>query len=123
MPHPVLLGLLTSVATMIPFGAPLVFILAAVLLLAQGAVGAAVGIVVFGFTLVAVADHVIRPVLISGPTKLPFIWVLFGILGGLETWGLLGLFVGPAIMASLVLLWRELVTSEKGSVVPQRSLD
>jgi predicted PurR-regulated permease PerM len=33
--------------------------------------------------------------------------VLLGILGGVETFGLLGLFVGPAVMAALVLLWRE----------------
>ena len=37
------------------------------------------------------------------------IWVLLGILGGVEAWGLLGLFVGPAIMAALILLWREWV--------------
>ncbi len=33
--------------------------------------------------------------------------MLLGILGGVETWGLLGLFLGPAIMAALILLWRE----------------
>lgn len=54
-----------------------------------------------------VADHFIRPVLIGGTTRLPFIWVLLGILGGISVWGLLGLFVGPALMAALILLWRE----------------
>ena len=49
-----------------------------------------------------------RPKLICGATKLPFLWVLLGILGGVETFGLLGLFLGPAIMAALILLWREL---------------
>jgi len=112
VPHPVLLGLLTAVAAMIPFGAPLIFVVAALLLLAQGDVGGALGIVVFGLVVLVVADHVIRPVLIGGATKLPFVWVLFGILGGVEAWGLLGLFLGPAIMASLVLLWRELVTTQ-----------
>jgi predicted PurR-regulated permease PerM len=46
-------------------------------------------------------------VLIGGATRLPFLWVLLGILGGVETWGLLGLFLGPAIMAVLIVLWRE----------------
>src|SRR5260370_35928499 len=55
-----------------------------------------------------VAGHVLRPVLIGGATRLPFLWVLFGILGGVETWGLLGLFLGPAVMAALILLWRGL---------------
>ena len=54
-----------------------------------------------------VADHFIRPMLIGGTTRLPFIWVLLGILGGIGVWGLLGLFVGPALMAALILLWRE----------------
>ncbi len=107
VPHPTLLGALTAIAAMIPFGAPILFVLAALLLLAQGAIAGAIGIVVFGFIVVMVADHVIRPVLIGGATKLPFVWVLFGILGGVETWGLLGLFLGPAIMAALILLWRE----------------
>jgi predicted PurR-regulated permease PerM len=60
-----------------------------------------------GLVVTFVADHFIRPALIGGTTKLPFLWVLLGILGGVETFGLLGLFVGPAVMAALVLLWRE----------------
>ena len=54
-----------------------------------------------------VADHAVRPALIGGATKLPFLWVLLGILGGVETFGLLGLFLGPAVMAALILLWRQ----------------
>jgi predicted PurR-regulated permease PerM len=110
VPHPVLLASLTGVAAMIPFGAPLVFGIAALLLLAQGAAASAITIVAFGLAVVGVADHVVRPVLIGGATKLPFLWVLLGILGGVETWGLLGLFLGPALMAALMLLWRELTS-------------
>ena len=62
---------------------------------------------VLGFVVTFVADHFIRPTLIGSATRLPFLWVLLGILGGVETWGLLGLFLGPAIMAALMLLWRE----------------
>ena len=39
--------------------------------------------------------------------RLPFLWVLLGILGGLESFGILGLFLGPAVMAALISLWRE----------------
>ena len=45
--------------------------------------------------------------LIGGTTKLPFLWVLLGILGGVGSFCLLGLFLGPAVMAALILLWRE----------------
>ena len=45
--------------------------------------------------------------MIGGAARLPFLWVLLGILGGLETLGFLGLFLGPAIMAALIALWRD----------------
>ena len=106
--HPVLFGAFTAVAAMIPFGAPLAFGLAAALLLAGGAVVPAVTVLAAGFVVTFVADHFVRPALIGGTTRLPFLWVLLGILGGVETFGLLGLFVGPAVMAALILLWREL---------------
>ena len=60
-----------------------------------------------GLLVIFIADHAVRPALIGGTTRLPFLWVLLGILGGVESFGLLGLFVGPAVMAALMLLWRE----------------
>ena len=107
VPHPTLFGLFTAIAAMVPFGAPVVFGIAALILLTQGSVVAAIVIGVLGMVVTFVADHFIRPTLIGSATRLPFLWVLLGILGGVETWGLLGLFLGPAIMAALMLLWRE----------------
>ncbi len=114
VPHPTLLGMLTAIAAMIPFGAPLMFGLAALLLLGQGSMLAAIAVFGFGMVVSFVADHFIRPTLIGGTTRLPFVWVLLGILGGVGVWGLLGLFVGPALMAALMLLWRE-GTADPGS--------
>ncbi len=107
VPHPTILGTVTAVAAMIPFAAPVVFGLAALLLVAKGSVVAGVIILVIGMAVTFTADHFIRPVLIGGATQLPFLWVLLGILGGVGAWGLIGLFIGPAIMAALILLWRE----------------
>jgi predicted PurR-regulated permease PerM len=107
VPHPTLFGLFTAIAAMIPFGAPLVFGIAVLLLLTKGSVAAAISLGVLGLVVTFVADHFVRPTLIGSATRLPFLWVLLGILGGVETWGLLGLFLGPAIMAALMLLWRE----------------
>ncbi|MCR0982360.1 AI-2E family transporter [Roseomonas populi] len=107
VPHPLMFGALTAVAAMVPFAAPLVFGAAALLLVAEGSPGAAVGVLAFGTVVLFVADHAVRPALIGGATRLPFLWVLLGILGGVEAFGLLGLFVGPAVMAVLVLLWRD----------------
>jgi predicted PurR-regulated permease PerM len=113
VPHPIMLGAATAIAAMIPFGAPLIFVIAALLLLLNGSVGGAVAVLVIGTVVMFVADHFIRPALIGGATRLPFLWVLIGILGGVETMGLLGLFIGPAAMAVLVMLWREYL--ENGS--------
>ncbi|MCQ8241346.1 AI-2E family transporter [Rhizosaccharibacter radicis] len=106
-PHPTLFGVVTAVAAMIPFCAVIAVALASALALAGGSATAAICLFVFGMVVIFVADHFVRPVLIGGATKLPFLWVLLGILGGVEFWGLLGLFVGPAIMAALILLWRD----------------
>ncbi len=107
LPHPVSIAVLTGVLAVIPFGAPVVFGAAALYLAATGSTVAGVAVLGTGLAVVFVADHFIRPVLIGGAIRLPFLWVLLGILGGLETFGILGLFLGPAIMAALISLWRE----------------
>jgi predicted PurR-regulated permease PerM len=107
VPHPVLLGAITGVFAMIPFAAPLAFGAVALVLAMQGSMGAAIGILIFGGLLLFFVDHFLRPVIIGGAARLPFLWVLLGILGGVESFGLVGLFVGPALMAALCSLWRD----------------
>jgi predicted PurR-regulated permease PerM len=111
VPHPALFGVLTGIMSAIPFASPVVFIAAALWLLAQSEIVAAVGLLAFGTAVVFIADHFVRPVLIGGSTRLPFVWVLLGILGGVASFGLLGLFLGPALLAVLITLWRELAES------------
>ncbi|HYZ64195.1 MAG TPA: AI-2E family transporter [Acetobacteraceae bacterium] len=106
-PHPALLGAATAIAAVVPMGAPIVLAIASGLVLAAGKTVAAAVLFGLGMTLIFIADHAIRPALIGGTTRLPFLWVLLGILGGVETFGLLGLFLGPAVMAALIMLWRE----------------
>ncbi len=118
VPHATLFALFTGILAMIPFGTGIAVAVAALVLLAVNKLVAAVVVIVFGLIVTFVADHFIRPVLIGGATKLPFVWVLFGILGGVEAWGLVGLFVGPAVLAALILLWREFVGSRKGPINP-----
>jgi predicted PurR-regulated permease PerM len=60
-----------------------------------------------GVVVLFVADHFVRPTIIGNATKLPFLAVLLGILGGVETLGLIGLFVGPVAMTLFVTLWHE----------------
>jgi predicted PurR-regulated permease PerM len=106
VPHPVLLGAVTGVFAMIPFAAPIVFGLVAVVLAMNGFLGAAVSVAIAGMIVLFIADHFVRPAIIGGAARLPFLWVLLGILGGIESFGLLGIFLGPALMAALVAIWR-----------------
>jgi predicted PurR-regulated permease PerM len=110
LPHPALLGALTGVLAIVPFGAPLVIGIAALILFIQSSPIAAIGLVIFGSFVIVVADHVLRPLLIGGAARLPFIWILLGIFGGTSSFGLVGLFLGPAIVAAIVALWRDLAT-------------
>lgn len=106
-PAPTLIGFITALAAMIPFVVPIVFIAVALVLLSVGSVISAIVVLVWGTLVMFVADHFVKPVLIGGAIELPFLAVLFGILGGVETLGLLGLFVGPMIMVLFITLWQE----------------
>ena len=118
LPHATLLGAATCVLAMIPFGAPLIFGLCALYLLAEASVTAAVALAVYGVVITFIADHFARPALIGGTVQLPFLWVLLSLLGGVESFGLLGLFLGPAVMAALMALWRDWVTPPPAEPAP-----
>jgi predicted PurR-regulated permease PerM len=107
VPSAVLWAAATGVLAIIPFGAPLAFGAVAALLAFQGATVAAIAILVLGGVVLFVADHFVRPAIIGNATQLPFLAVLVGILGGVETLGLIGLFVGPVVMTLFVTLWHE----------------
>ncbi len=107
-PHAAILGLLTGALAMIPFAAPLIFIGVSLLLMAQGKMLAALAVFIFGMLILSIGDHVVRPKVIGSSVKLPFLWVLFGILGGVEVFGLIGLFIGPALMALVIMMWSDM---------------
>jgi predicted PurR-regulated permease PerM len=76
-------------------------------LVAGGHTVPAIVVTAAGMTVLFIADHFVRPTMIGSATKLPFLAVLFGILGGVETMGLVGLFIGPVVMTLFVTLWHE----------------
>jgi predicted PurR-regulated permease PerM len=117
-PHAALLGMLTGLLSVIPLGAVVAAAAAAVLLAAAGKMLAAGIVAVVAGLVIFVADHFVRPVMIGDATRLPFLVVLLGILGGIEAMGLIGLVVGPALMAVLMLLWREWVGAQRGPLNP-----
>lgn len=107
VPSPVTLGLLTGIMALIPGGAPLSFTLVSVYLVANGEHMAGLALFAWGSVELFIVDKTVRPRLVGGPIKLPFLPTFFGLIGGVKTMGLLGLFVGPVLMALLVAIWRE----------------
>jgi len=109
VPSPVTLGVITGVMALIPGGAPLSFTLVSIYLVASGSVFAGIALLAWGSIELFIVDKTVRPRLVGGPIKLPFLPTFFGLVGGVKTMGFLGLFIGPVLMALLVAVWREWV--------------
>jgi predicted PurR-regulated permease PerM len=104
---PVMFGILTMILALVPFGTPLAWGSAGLLLLLQGETGAAIGVWIWGAAIVSQLDNVLRPLFISSISPIPFLLVLFGVLGGLLAFGLVGLFIGPIVLSVIWAVWRE----------------
>jgi predicted PurR-regulated permease PerM len=86
VPHAVLFGVLTAAFAMLPLGAWIAFGAAALTLLAEGGSPfAAIGVFGWGAVVMLAGDNLVQPALIGGAARLPFLWALVGILGGLGT--------------------------------------
>jgi predicted PurR-regulated permease PerM len=107
---PVIFGVITAMLALIPFCTPLAWGSAGAWLLVQGHTAEAVGIWIWGAAVVSQLDNVLRPIFISSVSPVPFLLVLFGVLGGLLAFGLVGLFVGPIILTVAWAVWREWTT-------------
>lgn len=104
---PVLLGAFTVVIALIPFGTPFVWGSLGVWLVFTGNTLEGIGLLLWGTLVVSWVDNLIRPLVISSAAQIPFLLVMFGVLGGLAAFGLVGMFVGPVIIAVLMAVWRE----------------
>ena len=116
IPAALLLGLLLFLLCLIPFGPLLILGPAAVWLYLSGQVGWAVFLVVWSVAAGLATDNVLKPWLISRGSDLPLILILFGVVGGAVTFGFLGLFLGPTLLAVGYELIREWNVAEKRGV-------
>lgn len=99
VPAALLLGAATFLLSLIPVGPPLIWGSAAAWLFYQGSVGWGVFMLLWGFFLISGVDNVVKPLLISRGSNLPFVLVLFGVMGGILAFGFVGVFIGPTLLA------------------------
>ncbi len=103
---PMLLGVMTALLALIPMGAMLVWLPISLFLMLSGQFITGMGLLLWGFFAVSTVDNIIRPIVISGTSKVPFLVVLFGVFGGLMAFGAVGLFLGPVILSVLLSVWQ-----------------
>ena len=108
-PLPVLLALSTMVLSLLPFGSPLLYVpVSAYLLFFTGRPWYhGVGLLVWGFGVISTVDNFLRSILISQATQASMVLVFIGVVGGVMAFGLLGVFIGPALMSVAQTLWRD----------------
>ena len=108
VPSSVLLGLITFFLSVVPVGPPLVWGGVAFWLFQQNEMAWAIFVLVWGFFLVSTVDNIIKPFIISRGSRLPFVVVFLGVLGGVLAFGVIGAFLGPVLLAvtyQLVIEW------------------
>jgi predicted PurR-regulated permease PerM len=110
VPAAPLLGLATFFLSPVPIGPPLVWAPVGFWLLAHDQFGWGAFVLIWGVAVVSSADNVLKPLIISHGSNLPFILVLLGVLGGVIAFGFLGVFLGPTLLAigfALIHDWSE----------------
>lgn len=99
VPAAVLLGLMTFLISVIPMGPPLIWIPASIWVFQNGSVGLGIFLVIWGALAISSIDNIIRPLIISQGNKMPFVLIFMGVLGGGLAFGLIGIFLGPTLLA------------------------
>jgi predicted PurR-regulated permease PerM len=108
VPQPVLLGVVAGLISILPVGAPVVWVPATIWLFVEGSWGWGIFMAIYGAAGISSVDNVIRPWLISRGADLPLLLTLLGAIGGVLAFGILGLFLGPVMLAvgySLIRDW------------------
>jgi predicted PurR-regulated permease PerM len=106
MNSPLLLGLGAAFASVVPVvGAGLVWLPCGLYLIFMGSLWKGLFMIGWGAIVISSADNIIRPWVVSGKIELHPLVLLFFILGGVEAFGFLGLFLGPLVASVLVVLF------------------
>ena len=104
LPAPIFWGVLMGAFCLLPFGAWVIWLPAAAMLIGSGEVTRGLIVAVLGVAVVSAADNVLRPMLMSGRGHVHGLVILVGLLGGMAVFGALGLVLGPILLATALAL-------------------
>jgi predicted PurR-regulated permease PerM len=99
VPGAVLLSVLTFFFAVIPFGPPMIWVPVTLWLFAQKEPGMGIFMLLWGLLGISMVDNILRPFLISQGSKMPFVLIFCGVIGGALAFGLVGVFMGPTLLA------------------------
>jgi predicted PurR-regulated permease PerM len=107
VPFALLLALASALASFVPVGgAALVWVPTVLYLLSQGSWGRALALAIWGTFAISLADNIVKPLVIGSRTQVPTLFLFLGLLGGLQVYGILGVFLGPAVLATILAAFR-----------------
>jgi len=103
IPSPILWGLAMSICAFIPIvGCTIIWVPAVFYLLVKGFFLKAIIMAVVGVFGISMADNVLRPIIMRGRLRMPLLVIFFSVLGGIQFFGLIGLIMGPLVLAIFV---------------------
>jgi predicted PurR-regulated permease PerM len=115
VPQALLLAVLAGVVSIVPAGAVIIYVPACLYMLAVGHPVFALLLAIYCFVLVGGVDSILRPWLIARGAALPYIVTLLGVLGGAITFGALGVFLGPVLLALGLAMAEEFADQQRGT--------
>jgi len=126
IPLAFLLAMATFFLSILPIGPPLVWGGATLWLVAEGQIGWAVFMGLWGVFAISSIDNLVKPYLISLSSKLPLLLTVLGVFGGVIAFGFIGLFIGPPVLAvglTLAQLWVSRVREQAPNAPTERNAD
>jgi predicted PurR-regulated permease PerM len=103
IPTPVVWGLATSIASFVPLlGASSIWIPADIYLFLNGEILKGIILAIIGIFGISLVDNILKPIIIGGRTKMPILVIFFSVLGGIKLFGLIGLIIGPLVIALFI---------------------
>jgi predicted PurR-regulated permease PerM len=107
LPFWLFLGVASSVASFIPMGgAALIWVPATIYFFAEDMWGRGFALLAWGLLVISLVDNIVRPLVIGSRTNISTLFLFFGILGGLQAYGPIGVFLGPVLLATMVVVLR-----------------